>query len=418
MVEAVDSTAGAAGEGRAGLVGQVVEATVERIVPGGAGLAHGSGRTLFVERAAPGDRVRVRIERERGNVCFGEIVEVLAAAPDRIAPPCPFYGSCGGCDFQHLSDAAQIAAKAGIVRDCLRRIGGIEPPAEIPIIPSPRPWGYRTTAEWQHDARAGALGYFAAASHDVCDVGECAVLAPELAARLAGLRRQRATGDLPAGVTEFRAVAGDAATALLPPLAPDDAAELICTVAGERYRYDAGSFFQANRDLLPALVDEALRSAAPDDASANGLALDLYCGVGLFTLPLARRFARVIGVEAHRGAARYAVRNLRDAGLTNTRIEPVAVARWLATHAAGLAPAEFVLLDPPRTGAGAETMAGILALRPAHVAYVACDPATLARDLRPLLAGGYRLTRVAALDMFPQTHHVETVAHLELIAGG
>ena len=403
----------------------IVEATIERIVPGGAGLAHADGQTLFVGLAAPGDRVRVRVDRRRGKVAFGEVIEVLEPGPDRVKPPCPYFGPCGGCDFQQLSYDAQLAAKVEILRDCLRRQGGLASPPEIPITPSPDPWAYRARAEWQLDPKRNALGYFARDSRRIVDVEFCPISAPGVQGALTDLRRRMATKRLPGALAEakeVRAVAADDAVGLWPPEREGRAEVLTSRVAGERYRYDAGCFFQANPLILEPLVAEALRHAPPPSShpgrtsatpgGAPAAAVDLYCGVGLFTLPLARRFGRVIGVETHPVAARYAARNLHDAGLTHARVEAARVDKWLARRAAALSPVAFVLLDPPRTGVEAETMAGLLALNPERIAYVSCDPATLARDLKALLAGGYRLEGVAAFDMFPQTHHVEAVAHL------
>lgn len=394
-------------------MGRVVETEVERIVPGGAGLAHAGGRTLFVGLAAPGDRVRARIERVAGKVAFASIVEVLEAGAGRVEPACPYFGEgrCGGCDFQQMGYEAQLAAKVGIVRDCLRRIAGVEPPAEMPIAPSPAAWGYRTRAEWRHDP-GRRLGYLARDSHRVVDVAVCPIASPGLNAALGTLRERLDAGRLPGEVREFRAAAGDEAVGIAPPLDGEAPVEVVRTVAGERYRFDADTFFQPNGAMLEPLVAEALRFAPTVGAGAVGPAIDLYCGVGLFTLPLARRFAEVVGVEAHRAAAAYGARNLADAGLRNARVDAAAVEPWLARHAA-LAPVPFLLLDPPRTGAGPAAVAGILALRPERIAYVACDPATLGRDLRALVAGGYGVGRVALLDLFPQTHHVETVVHLE-----
>ncbi len=398
------------------LVGRVIETEVERIVPGGVGLAHAEGRTLFVGLAAPGDRVRARIERVRGGVAFASIVEVLAPGPARVEPPCPYFGRCGGCDFQQLAYPAQLEAKAGIIRDCLRRIAAIDPPPDVAVSPSPRDWDYRSRAEWQHDAARGLLGYFERDSHRVVNVTHCPIAAPEIEAALKELRGRMETGTLPAEIAEFRAAAGDDAVAIAPPLDDDRPAELVRTAGGERYRYDADCFFQTNHALLDPLVTEALRHVPPaataNGAAAPGVAVDLYCGVGLFTLPLARRFERVIGVEAHHAAAAYATQNLVAAGLGNARVDAVGVEPWLTRHASVLAPPAFVLLDPPRTGAGDAVVEGILALRPGRIAYVSCDPATLARDLRRLLGGGYALDGVTAFDLFPQTHHVETVAHL------
>jgi len=438
----------AEGETRA-RAGDVLEVAVERIVPGGAGLGHAGGLTLFVPLAAPGDRLRVRVERVKGRVGFAALVEILEAGADRVEPPCPYFGRCGGCDFQQLSYEAQLRAKVEIVSDCLRRIARLAPPAEIRITPSPSEWAYRSRARWQHDARNHRLGYYELASHRVCDVDVCPVVLPEVQGALTRLRAafvdDHTRGDFDpanagetraenaaaavvshppphdnrrgdadarghAAAIEFQAVAGDDGVSLLPPLAEGDRHERVRTVAGERYTFDAECFFQINHALLEPLVAAAVGGAR------GASAVDLYCGVGLFTLPLARRFARVHGVEGNAGAARYARRNLSDATLSNASIETAPVGDWLLRRAHTLAPADFVLLDPPRAGA-AEAVEGILALRPRRIAYVSCDPATLARDLRALADGGYALDSVAAFDMFPQTHHVETVARLSRADG-
>ena len=385
--------------------GDLVELEVERLVPGGAGLAHADGRTFFVPLAAPGDRLRVRVERVRGGVAFAAIVEILTRGPNRIEPPCPYFGRCGGCDFQQLTYEAQLAAKVEIIRDCLRRIARLDPPAHIPITPSPAVWHYRARARWQHDAPNQRLGYYELASHRVCDVAACPVVVPEIQSVLERLRAELTTGALPQAA-EFQAVAGDEGVSLTPPLAAADARERLRLIAGERYRFDADCFFQINHALLEPLVHAALQDERGDTA------IDLYCGVGLFTLPLARRFRSVIGVEANARACTYARRNLADAQLAHARIENAPTGLWLTRHAAELAPIDLLLLDPPRAGAETETINGILTLRPQRITYVSCDPATLARDLRALLAGGYTLTTLAAFDLFPQTHHVETVVQL------
>jgi 23S rRNA (uracil1939-C5)-methyltransferase len=193
------------------------------------------------------------------------------------------------------------------------------------------------------------------------------------------------------------------------------------TIRGETYRLNAESFFQANADLLPQLIDAAIGEASGETA------IELYCGVGLFTLPLARRFKHVIGVEGDNAATNFARDNLANAGLNNAEVANQDVGRWLekSLEFADLSPLserqrrgesnrppDFLLLDPPRTGAESRIIAGILKLMPQRISYVSCDPATLARDLKKLIAGGYHLDTITALDMFPQTHHVETVVHL------
>jgi tRNA/tmRNA/rRNA uracil-C5-methylase (TrmA/RlmC/RlmD family) len=383
-----------------------MEVRIERILPGGVGLAHAGGRTVLVGLAAPGDLVRVRVESVRGKVSFASIVEVVEPSPLRIEPPCPYFGRCGGCDFQQLDYRAQLEAKVEIIRDCLRRIARIEPPSEIPITPSPLEWRYRARAQWQYDAVRKRLGYFERGSHRICDVAECPVLVPELQETLSGLRERMGKDLLPTDAEDFQAVAGDEGVSLAPPLDDVEPLEASRAIAGNRYRFSAEGFFQINQSLLPQLV-----AFATDDARGDA-ALDLYCGVGLFTLPLARRFRHVTGVEGNPSAVAYARRNLAGTQLENAVVECAGVGEWLKTKALTHAPVDLVLLDPPRAGLEEGATAGLLALRPQHITYVSCDPATLARDLQEILKGGYALGKIAAFDMFPQTHHVETVAFL------
>jgi 23S rRNA (uracil1939-C5)-methyltransferase len=397
----------AAGAGGRLSAGALLDVRVERILPGGVGLAHAEGATLFVSLAAPGDLARVRVESVKGRAAFASIVEVLEPSGVRTEPPCPYFGRCGGCDFQQLTYPAQLAAKAEIIRDCLRRVAHAEPPAEIEVVPSPEVWRYRSRARWQHDALRRHLGYYERGSHRVCDVADCPVAAPPVAERLRRLRGMMSEGTLPQAA-EFEAVAGDEGVALDPPVEPEDGREQVRRIGVETYRFDAGCFFQINHALLAPLVEEGLRGTS----EGGDTALDLYSGVGLFTLPLARRFKQVVAVEGNPASAEYARRNLADAALTDARVETSSVGDWLARHADELGRADLVLLDPPRAGAEPEAVRAIIALRPRHISYVSCDPATLARDLRLLLDAGYRIDSLRAFDMFPQTHHVETVVHL------
>src|ERR1044071_4106252 len=389
-----EAAAGASGHPRAGAL---LDVRVERILPGGVGLAHAEGATLFVSLAAPGDLARVRVESVRGRALFASIVEVLEPSRLRTEPPCPYFGRCGGCDFQQLTYEAQLAAKADIIRDCLRRVAHTEPPSEIEVVPSPEVWRYRSRARWQHDAVRRHLGYYERGSHRVCDVAECPVAAPPVAERLARLRASMAEGTLPQAA-EFEAVAGDEGVALEPSVEPSDELEQVRHIGGETYRFDAGCFFQINHTLLEPLVAEGLRGAADGGESA----LDLYSGVGLFTLPLPRRFERVVAVEGNPASVRYARRNLADASLANARVETSSVGGWLEQNSSKWGRADFILLDPPRAGAEPEAVRGIIDLKPAHVSYVSCDPATLARDLRLLLDAGYHVDSLRAFDMFPQ----------------
>ena len=410
-----------------------MEVTIERILPGGFGLAHADGRTIMVALAAEGDRLRIRVDRVKGNVSFGTIEEIITPSPHRVEPPCPYFGRCGGCDFQQMNYQAQLEAKLEIIRDCLRRLARIENIPDFQVTPAPDPWHYRSRAHWQYDSVRQRLGYFESGSRNVCDVAECAVLAPQLQSTLGSLRARMTSGSLPEA-RDFRAVVGDEGVSISSAIRGSSPAvgegsdfaveregvrDVTRTIHGESYRLNAESFFQANDGLSPQLIDAAI-----DDARGE-TALELYCGAGLFTLPLARRFSRVIAVESDPAAAAFARDSLVRGGLTNTEVAIRDVGVWLddvkrhdlsrlteASTAAIQGQIDFVLLDPPRTGAESRVIAGVLGLKPRRISYVSCDPATLARDLKKLLAGGYALTRISAFDMFPQTHHVETVAHL------
>ena len=380
-----------------------LEVEIERILPGGYGLAHSAGHTLFVSLAAPGDRLRVRVERQQGNILFASIEEILVASPDRIEPPCPYFGRCGGCDFQQLTYEKQLAAKAEIIRDCLHRIARLTDVPEIVVTPSPRDWRYRMRAMWQIDQEQQTIGYYERGSRRVCDVADCAVLVSELQETLEKVRAAD-WHEFPPELRHLDVVAGENGVSLAPAFADLETRELNLTIEGESYSYNAEAFFQINPSLLGPLIEFALRDVSGDTA------VDLYCGVGLFTLPLSRRFRQVTGVEANPIATRFARRNLERANLSNARVINAPVADWIKRKTV----ADFVLLDPPRAGAESVVIRGILDCGAPRVSYASCDPATLARDLKKLMAGGYAIESLAAFDLFPQTHHVETVVRLRL----
>jgi 23S rRNA (uracil1939-C5)-methyltransferase len=379
------------------------EVEVERILPGGMGLAHAGGKTVFVSLAAPGDRLRVRVDREQGNVLFASIEEIITPSQWRIEPPCPYFGRCGGCDFQQLTYEAQLAAKAEMIRDCLHRIARLESVPDFSVTPSPNEWRYRMRATWQIDREQQRIGYYERGSRRVCDVADCAVLQPELQAQLEEVRATE-WNQFPSDLQHLDVAAGENGVSFAPEFAEFEKNELSLTIRGEVYRYNAQVFFQTNPSLLGRLIDFAL-----GDASGE-CAIDLYSGVGLFTLPLLRRFRRVMAVESNPAAVRFARGNLKDAGFDAASVNLENVADWLSRVPAR--DVDFVLLDPPRIGAESAVIKGILDVHPPRISYVSCDPATLARDLKKLVAGGYLVQSLAAFDLFPQTHHVETVVNL------
>jgi len=377
---------------------------IERILPGGVGLAHSEGKTIFVSLAAPGDLVRITVDREQGNLQFASIVEIVEPSPDRIEPPCPYFGRCGGCDFQQLNYDAQLTAKREIIRDCFHRIAQLELP-ELEVVPSPATWRYRARATWQLDQELQTMGYYERGSRRVCDVVECAVLVPELQQTLEQLR-STPSSELPRDLKHLDVVIGDNGVSVAPQFAQFQTTELELTINEASYSYNAEAFFQVNQSVLDHLLGFALNKIS------GKTALDLYCGVGLFTLPLARYFERVTGVESNSVATRFARRNLQRAKLSNVNVVTANVAEWIRVGIDKLKSIDFVLLDPPRAGAESVVIRGILNLRPEKICYVSCDPATLARDVKKLMAGGYKLDSIKGFDMFPQTHHVETVLHL------
>jgi 23S rRNA (uracil1939-C5)-methyltransferase len=272
-------------------------------------------------------------------------------------------------------------------------------------MPSPKQWHYRARANWQVDASHKHVGYFERGSNHVCDVEYCAVLTPELQQTLEHVRHELTTENGIIGPKTIDVVAGDDGISLAPALAGFSPGVIRRRLGNETYSFNAESFFQVNNELVEPLIAEALGGLK------GQFAVDLYCGVGLFTLPLARRFAHVTAVEEYAPATEFARSNLAAAELENVEVVTLDVAHWLK-HSRPFEPLDFLLLDPPRVGCENAAITGILSLRPRRISYVSCDPATLARDLKKLIADGYSLDSVAAFDMFPQTHHVETVARL------
>ena len=392
-------------------IGDVIEVATERLAYGGDAIARHNGLAIFIAFAAPDERLRVRIVERRKNFARAVIEEILEPSRARRAAPCPHFGDCGGCQLQHITYEAQLEAKAGFVRDALKRVGKIEWPHKIEVRHAEE-FGYRSRAQVKiehfnpQNLAGRRIGFNRTGSHAICDVTTCPVLAPELEANFQALRsfinqsKQSERNDF----TDVEMAAGDLSVAFEPPLAGLPGGDLEKRVQGAIYRFSPSTFFQVNSLLLETLIDEAVAEYS------GAVAIDLYAGVGLFTIQLARRFGKVIGVESDRRAARFARENIATNNLMNVKFYNARVEDWLNDF---VAPSpDLILLDPPRAGA-AEAVARIAELKPRHISYVSCDPTTLARDLRKLLDTGFELERITALDLFPQTYHVETVARLK-----
>ncbi len=386
--------------------------TTERLAFGGDAVARLEGLAIFVPFAGPGERLRVRITERKKNFARGVIEQILAPSQSRREPPCRYFGECGGCQLQHLSYDEQLKAKSGFVRDALTRIGGIAWESEIEIR-SAAEFGYRSRAQVKIENGSDQLriGFNRNGSHTVCDIETCPVLAPELDRALVRLRSTLKNGehDLPRHA-EVEMAIGGAGVSVEPELTGFSAAPVTVRIGDADYSFDATTFFQVNSLLLEDFIKEATAN------HSGNLALDLYAGVGLFTLQLARSFERVVGIESDRRAARFARKNISANNARNVKFYNDRVESWLKNvNSRGPRP-DFVLLDPPRAGA-AEAIVEIARLKPPRITYVSCDPTTLARDLRKLLDARYRLSKVVAFDLFPQTYHVETIASLDLNHG-
>ena len=386
--------------------GDALEVSIEKIVPRGFGLAFTDGATVFVPLAAPGDRVRAIVSQIKGNIVFAEIEQVIEPSPQRIEPPCKYFGTCGGCDFQQMNYEAQLAAKVGIIRDALHRIGKIEW-GEIPIITSPKEFEYRSRAQWHANSREKRIGYYKRNSNDLVEIDSCPKLTDDLNAVLAKVRGSIEWTNAWSDKFHIEAASGDdGRTSKYSAEVIDKTDEISFSANGETYFYSAQCFFQGNHFLIERLLDAALGGASGQKA------IDLFSGVGLFAIPMARKFERVTAVEDNDISVDFAIRNAEHAGLAN-----IDLVRSSVDHAVfemDTDDIDFLLLDPPRSGASNKTMQRIIDIRAKQVSYVSCDPSILARDLRKFVDAGYVIGSLTAVDLFPQTHHVETVARLKI----
>jgi 23S rRNA (uracil1939-C5)-methyltransferase len=393
-------------------IGDRIEVTTEQLAYGGEAVARHQGLTIFVQGAAPHEQVRVRITEAKKNYARAVVEEILRPSSVRREPPCPYFGDCGGCQLQHLTYAAQLKAKANFIRDALNRIGRLDWRQEIEMR-SAEELSYRSRAQLKIEGGQNKrIGYYRAASHSVCDVEDCPILLPQLNDTLHTIRAilKEDKGNQFHNLHEIEIAAGTNSVAVEPAFDPrlqTPDSRLSTEVAGAIYHYNATSFFQVNALLLDEFVREATA-----DVSGN-LAIDLYAGVGLFTIQLVRQFNSVIGIEASHRAVEFARENAAINQAENVQFITERADVWLrgfAKQQNDQAP-DLLLLDPPRSGA-AECMEAMARLKPRRIHYVSCDPTTLARDLKTLVAAGYRLNRVVGFDLFPQTYHIETIAFL------
>jgi 23S rRNA (uracil1939-C5)-methyltransferase len=370
----------------------------------------GAGRVVLVPYVLPGELASIEV----GEDVHAALANVIEPSSDRVAPACPYFTRCGGCHYQHAPYEFQLARKVEILREQLRRVGKIEYQGEIEVVSGP-PLGYRNRAQFHIDN--GRIGYRAARSHELIDVADCPISSPRINQTLALLRERIHDPRFPRFVHSIEVFTNETdvqvnAIEADRPVARTFYEWMGSTVALDyptsfgTFRVSPRSFFQVNRFLVEQLVERAIGEETGDTA------LDLYAGAGLFAIPLARRFQKVIAVES--GSA--AIRDLEvNAERANVPVngEQAQVEDFLMRFDRK---PNFVLADPPRAGLGKSVVASLNRLRPARLTIVSCDPATLARDVAGLTAD--RIDRLALIDLFPQTYHLETIEHLRLKSEG
>jgi 23S rRNA (uracil1939-C5)-methyltransferase len=367
--------------------------TIEKLVYGGEGLARLDGKVVLTPFVLPGEVVRAEIDRAKNDLWRGRLLEVLQPSPSRITPGCPYFQRCGGCQYQHIDYPFQLEQKREILREALQRVGKITFDGEIGII-SGEPWQYRNRVQLHLDN--GAVGYFAQGSRDLCAIDHCPIASPKLNETIGKIEAHRSTTavELFTNETDVQvSVVDRVPRAELTALA---SLGVTTPIEYSGFRVSRNSFFQVNRFLIDQLVECAIAEAKGE------WAVDLYAGVGLFSVKLAERFTKVTAVESS-GSIRDLAHNFAQAPV-NANVED---------YLAGLNETpDFILADPPRAGLGKHAVKDLTRIRAPRLTIVSCDPATLARDLQALLSEGYRIGKITLVDLFPQTFHLETVVEL------
>ena len=419
--------------------------SIERLAGDGRGIAFLDGRTWFVSGALAGEAVEARVLNARGKVVEARLERLLQASPERREAPCRHYARCGGCNLQHLPHEAQLALKQRTLAEQLQRVAGVQPEEWAAPLSGPE-FGYRRRARvavrWDVKARQLEVGFRAEASQDIIAIDDCAVLVQPLQSILRHLPTVLRSLSKPQALGHVELFSGTAEAVLVRHVAPlpaedlaklqafceqanaqlwlqgedepapvDPAAQLGFALAPWQLElaWRPGDFVQVNAQVNTAMIEQALGWLAPQ---ADERVLDLFCGLGNFALPLARKAREVVAVEGVQAMVDRAAANARNNNVHNARFfqadlsQPLAGTGWAAEGFSA------VLLDPPRDGAF-EVVQGIARLQAKRLVYVSCNPATLARDAQVLVGQGYRLKRAGILDMFPQTAHVEAMALFE-----
>ncbi len=386
---------------------QELEVHIENLTNEGSGVARVDGWVIFVPFALPGERVRCRIFRNHKNYSNADLVEVLEPSPERVQPVCPLFGTCGGCQYQHLDYAKQTEWKRRQVEELLRHMARLEHPV-LPVIASPARYGYRSkiTPHFHKpkSGEIGAIGFLRVGTRNaMVDVEQCPIAMPQLNEQLTVVRAQaRANQEaFKNGATLLMRAAVNGVLTKADQIAVEQVGEV-------KFEFQAGDFFQNNPFILADFVGYAVQEAK---ASGARFLVDAYCGSGLFGISAAHGFEEVIGVELSESAVKKAAHNAELNGLTNCRFL-AADAREIFKEVPHAGSDTVVIIDPPRAGCSPEFLEQLFAFSPRRVVYISCNPATQMRDLVLFHEAGFQLEKVQPFDLFPQTKHLECVMTL------
>jgi tRNA/tmRNA/rRNA uracil-C5-methylase (TrmA/RlmC/RlmD family) len=368
--------------------GSKIILTINDIAFGGEGVGRYNDFVVFVPFVVVGEIVEVEVTEVKARYARAKLLRLIQAASERVPPGCRYFGQCGGCQYQHITYASQLQLKHKQIKDLFERIGCIDPGLIASVVPCPQPYGYRNRimirSQWDKFKQGLNIGYIRADNRLVVDIEECPIAEPLLNQEIKNVRAN-------------------------PP--PKGGLKVVLRIAPEGWEVPRDSFFQNNFFMLPKLV-EVIRECLQESGSRH--LVDLYCGVGFFSLELAASVESFAGLELDRLAIEAARKNAQSRGCRNGEFTAGAVEELLPTILAKFkAERTTVILDPPRKGCAKTTLELLRAIKPAQIVYVSCHPATMARDLNILCAENvFHLVRVIPLDMFPQTSHVESVADL------
>jgi len=375
----------------------------------GAAIGRANDQVVFAAYGIPGETVTVEVERERRDYLQGRVLAVVKPSPARVEPPCPYFGECGGCQWQHIDYQQQVQFKRHIVREQLRRIGKFDDPPVSPTISSPDPYGYRNQARLTVGPD-GQLGFVSrpGRARRFLRIDRCLIMHPAInavLAKLQGRARVKHQVVIRWGVNTGQLLVQPELSRQLPDV-PSGQPFYEEELLGRRFRISASSFFQTHTKQAERLVELVRERIQP---TGQEVVVDAYAGVGTFAVLLAPEVRRVVAIEESSSAVEDAQYNLQ--GIDNVEYIRAKVEDVLGDLA--MIP-DVVILDPPRVGCHPDALQAVLRLKPRRLVYVSCDPSTLARDVRVLCDGGYRLRDVTPVDMFPQTYHIESVSTLEL----